>query len=308
MAVASADSFRLASWPSLKKQPVGIADMFDVIAGTSTGGLLAAGLAQPPSSAGEPPPDAKTLAELYINWARAIFPRRSNVVRRLFGDPGNVPALAELLGTFADGDLAEASTELIIPALDVRTRSPVIFTRGEARRNTAKTAVADVVMATSSAPTYFPPKQMKWDGRERTLVDGGLFANNPALLAYLEIRDQHPRRPIRILSIGCGREDVAAQHKRMNPLLRRKTGGVGDLTNPGWFFHGVEVFMDATSAFGDQQSHLLLDNNYHRIQPTIQKRPAMDDGRDSAIKQIENVARSVWKRSKDRVLEFLEAA
>ena len=184
---------------------------FDLIAGTSTGGILAIGLAMGVS--------ASDLLEMYETNGPHIFGKNNN---------GSVNFLSKMLGNIRrlrknkyDSDplrlaihqvienrlIGEASTRLVIPAWQPNARCGYIYkTAHHPRlRKDYKRPAIDAALATASAPTYFPQHISK-DGIG--LVDGGVWANNPVGIAAVEAITvlDWPRNSIRILSIGCLQE------------------------------------------------------------------------------------------------------
>lgn len=185
-----------------------IATCFDLIAGTSTGGILALGLASGltarqlldlyVSRGGEvfPPAGSGALAQLRA-WARSHWHLVSNLYDR--------DALARLLSdTLGERLFGEASTRLCIPSFEGRHSEVFVFKTPHHRdyKTDRFERMTTVGLATSAAPTYFRP--LEHGGY--TLVDGGVWANNPIMLAVIEAMTCYDlsRDQIRVLSIGCG--------------------------------------------------------------------------------------------------------
>jgi len=156
-------------------------DHFDLIAGTSTGGIIALGLA-----AGLSP---QTLVEFYDTHGPAIFGRRSRKgLFGLFSTKYSNSYLKDILDQcLGDRLMRDAKTAVLVPAINMSTSKEVVFKahtnkkKPIARRK--KYRMADVALATSAAPTYFPKHQFSdYHG----LIDGGLWQNNPSLLAVFE--------------------------------------------------------------------------------------------------------------------------
>jgi hypothetical protein len=193
-------------------QPIG--RYFDLIAGTSTGGIIALGLGLGRT--------AKELLELYERRGPVIFgednadgkpPGRMRQAwrtltatgRHVVGPKHDAAILArELKAVLNDDLIGQSQTRLVIPAWDADLRSPYIYkTAHHTRLQTdyRKTAL-DAALATAAAPTYFK--------RHRTaddigLTDGGTWANNPTAIAVVEaitLLGWHPS-DLRILSLGC---------------------------------------------------------------------------------------------------------
>jgi patatin-like phospholipase/acyl hydrolase len=218
---------------------------FDLIAGTSTGGIIAAALAF-----GEP---AARIEQFYLERGPAIFSRwwerpRACLLGRMLRSVSRSPARLldwallrrfnldhhwlwntkyegaqlkdALTEVFGDKTIGEAKTRLLIPAVNVKTGQPKVFktrhlphvfTDGNFR-------VVDVVLATAAAPTYFPHSVIE---RGSAYVDGGLWANNPAMVAIVEAmmiqdrcaKDVDPASALNcthMLSIGTGNSTLFA--------------------------------------------------------------------------------------------------
>lgn len=192
-----------------------IAEMFDLVAGTSTGGILALGLTKP-DDAGKPQFTAADMCELYLNDGRKIFPR--SILRKLttldgFADARYPSAPIEriLAERFGDVMLSRALTEVVIPSYDLSAPGPYFFKREYARneREDWDVPMKLVARATSAAPTYFNPAVLPAaDGHgDHALVDGGTFANNPTLSGYvdaLRLSGQRHIARIVVVSIGTG--------------------------------------------------------------------------------------------------------
>ncbi len=175
---------------------------FDLIAGTSTGGIIAAGLTAP--SQHDPKTAACTardLADLYRNDGKRIFPHVLGLSQRLPGFPYSArpleKILAERIGTTAT--TRDALTNIVIPAYDLLGRAAVFMAGGPgynaATKDPQRTFPLHVAArATSAAPTFFPPAAipaMAAVGSTRAqpnllLVDGGVFANDPTIAAITE--------------------------------------------------------------------------------------------------------------------------
>lgn len=200
---------------------VSVAQYFDLIAGTSTGGIIALGLASGLTAAG--------LRHLYIERGCDIFPPiRSDVIgsaKRCFWGLyqyfkfryDREALMCILRETFGDRKFGEAQTRLCIPSFDGRHGEVYIFKTPHHPdfRKDAKEPMIKVAAATSAAPTFFQPFK---DGGY-TFVDGGVWANNPIMVALVDALScfSVPRERIRILSLGCGDDQYAVG--KMKTLL-----------------------------------------------------------------------------------------
>ena len=185
-----------------------VARYFDLIAGTSTGGILAVGL-----GAGIA---AVELRDLYVGRGCEIFPPiRPRALERVgprfrnacqfFRYRYDRKALKRILReTLGDRKFGEAETRLCIPSFDGRYGEVYIFKTPHHPdyRLDARESMTKVAEATSAAPTFFRP--LGHGGY--TFVDGGVWANNPIMIALVDALTCFTVKPgqIRILSLGCG--------------------------------------------------------------------------------------------------------
>ena len=192
---------------------------FDLIAGTSTGGIIAIGLA-----AGL---KARDLRDLYVDRGREIFPpigggvvgaveRRLKNAGQYFKFRYDRKALMRILrDTLGDRRLCEAQVRLCIPSFEGRYGEVYIFKTPHHPdfHNDAGESMAKVAAATSAAPTFFRPLQ---DGGY-TFVDGGVWANNPIMIALVDTLSCFSVRPerIQILSLGCGDDPYIVGHSKI---------------------------------------------------------------------------------------------
>lgn len=191
---------------------------FDLIAGTSTGGIIAIGLALGMSAA--------EILKLYEDKGPAIFAqthsglpgwlsRRFRWGRWMFWGPkySVAPLRDALHETLGDRRLGEARTRLLIPAWHPQTQGVYIFkTAHHSRLKTDYRELAvDAAMATAAAPSYFA---QHITANDVGLADGGLWANNPAGIAVVEAIATlgWPAGNLKVLSIGC-LEEVKEVHE-----------------------------------------------------------------------------------------------
>ena len=188
-------------------QPIG--SYFDLISGTSTGGIIAIGLGLGLS--------AREILALYEDKGPAIFgqtrtdiagwlSRRYRVGKWLLSGPKYSPAPLEnaLTETLGDKRLGEAKTRLMIPAWHANTQQVYIFKTAHHERfqTDYKELAVDAAMATAAAPTYF---RQHITANDVGLVDGGLWANNPIGISVVEAIGVLGWAPeeLKVLSVGC---------------------------------------------------------------------------------------------------------
>jgi patatin-like phospholipase/acyl hydrolase len=245
---------------------VSIRDTFDLIAGTSAGGIIALAL-----GAGFSPAE---IVEDYQSLVNRVFPpsRRRKVrlplrlLRTTYQQEPLREALHELLGPRLLGD---SDKRLVIPSWDAQNGSVHIFkTRHHPRLNRDwKIPMVDVALATSAAPTYLPAAVV--DGHR--LIDGGVWANNPSVVAITESLSMLnvDADAIRLLNIGT--TSALADHPR-----RLDDAGLGP-----WARRAPELIMAAGSR-GTQgiAEHLLTKGRYFRFDATVPRGSYTLDGAD----------------------------
>ncbi|NWQ40359.1 patatin-like phospholipase family protein [Bacillus sp. EB106-08-02-XG196] len=157
---------------------------FDLICGTSTGGIIALALA-----AGIP---AKQIVNFYEEYGPKIFPYKAKSFRlwgkikqTVFSSKYPENNLREALtNVFGNKTLAECETNVLIPVSNITTGLPRIIKNDHSPNLTLDNGhkMVDVAMATTAAPTYFPIQSiLTMSNPEHQFVDGGLYANNPSL-------------------------------------------------------------------------------------------------------------------------------
>lgn len=224
---------------------------FDLIAGTSTGSIIAASLALGIS--------ASEVVEIYKNHGTDIFKKpllpRKGLIRSRYENSG----LRDVLGLlFKGAKLGDIEVPLILPATDIGNGCVHVFKstyHNEFFRD-KDVLVADAVLASCSAPTYFPPIITKGND-PYLLADGGLWANSPSLVAAIDAKKRLGANleDLRVLSIGTGKSNQFYPIKkyRKNPLI-----GWGFATKWG---HGkfIEMLMNLQSENANNMLGLLLE-------------------------------------------------
>lgn len=185
-----------------KSLPEPIYRYFDLVAGTSTGGIIALGLGLGLS--------ATAITKFYENYGPSIFPDAFlsaplRLVRRVFSSKYSSDALRTALeGEFRDRTMADSRVRLLIPSFNINSGEIHIYkTRHNERFHTDfRVSTVDVALATAAAPTYFPSHR---GAGQALYIDGGLWANNPVGNAVVEAISWLGRSPqtIRVLSLGC---------------------------------------------------------------------------------------------------------
>ena len=232
-----------------------VSTLFDLVAGTSTGGILALALTKP-SESGTPAYSAADLVKLYEDQGPRIFSRsvwhEIRSVGSLLADKYPAAGIEEVLDKyFGDTRLKDALTSVMVTSYDLEARRPMFFKSWLAKRDPASDfPMKAVARATSAAPTYFPPAKVDTAGPAGyyALIDGGVFANNPAVCAYAEARIlNRGRNDFLLLSLGTG------SHTRTIPYDKAKDWGVAEWAQPI-----LSVVLDGVSTAADYQLRELL--------------------------------------------------
>jgi uncharacterized protein len=252
----------LATYEEELGRPIG--EYFDLIAGTSTGGILAIGLAL-----GIP---AQTLLRLYEERGPEIFGQQAGrglgrqlvqAVRHLFGPKHDADVLRKVLtDVLSERRLSEAKTRLLVPAWEADRQRVYIFKTAHHPRlkSDHRRLAVDVALGTAAAPSFFKRHRTE-DGVG--LVDGGVWANNPVALAVVEaiaLLGWNPKT-LQVLSLGCVNEIYALA----------EAPGVG-----GLIADLARLFMDGQSHGALGMAKLLTGHEYertalHRVCPDVPK-------------------------------------
>lgn len=260
-----------------------IAELFDVIAGTSTGGILALGLTRPARDGAVL--SAEQLAGLYRERGEEIFPRSllrtaRRVVDEKYSAAGLEQALADQLG---DARLSQARTGLIVTAYDIVNREPVFFRSADAGQDAYDPLMRRVARATSAAPTYFEPIELpSRDHTDAALVDGGVFANNPGMCAFVDANSAGGEvEGTLMLSLGTG------SLIRELPYAEARDWGLVQ-----WAVPILDVVFDGVSDTVDYQLAQILGDRYLRLQIRLEHaKDDLDDASPENLADLEAEAR-----------------
>lgn len=235
---------------------VNIVDHFDLIAGTSTGGIIAVAL-----GLGIKP---REIVEFYLREGPAVFSKLFGLksVQHWFSRKFSSQAIEQALKKcFKDQKFGDSKKRLVIPTYNLGTDDVYIFrTAHHTRlRRDYKVAAWKVAMATSAAPTFFPAVRTVDNTR---LVDGGVWANNPSMVALVEAYGVLgiPLEAIAMLSIGTS---DAVSHRRKN------LDNGGKLT---WVRKSdvIDIIMRGQSiGAANQVKFLLGEDRFERLNPKV---------------------------------------
>ncbi len=237
-----------------------VVGMFDLVVGTSTGGIVALGLGLGLSPA--------EIVDFYVTQKDAIFRNRAGwrKVRQFFvAKYRPAPLEAALRGVFGEALLGESRVPLVIPSYNLGENDVYLLKtpHHERLRRDHKIPMWQAAMATTAAPTFFPAFRLP--GSHVRLVDGGVWANNPAMVGVTEAVSMfgRPLDQIRVLSVGT----TSSQRTRRSRL--DNAGLLRWVRSP----NVVEVLLNgqSTGAF-TQVQHLVGLDHARRLNP-----PAPDE-------------------------------
>jgi patatin-like phospholipase/acyl hydrolase len=237
--------------------------LFDLVAGTSTGAIIACALTRP-----DPLPAAE-IARIYVEEGPEIFDpsllktitSAGGYLDERYDDAGLVASLERHLGGV---DLADAEPDVLLTVYDLEARESLFLDRETGM------SMVDAAHASSAAPSYFEPVRVG----DLTLVDGGVFAINPAMCAYALAEE-----PVELLvSLGTG------LHTRRLPYET-----VRDWGRLEWARPILDVVFDATADAIDLQLPALIGDAYVRLQTPLYE--ASDDLDDASPENLAALAR-----------------
>ncbi len=293
----------LAEIERLTEQPV--ASLFHLIAGTSTGGILALGLTKPDLH-GKPEYSARQLVGLYEKEGERIFSTTvwqkfrglGNLLEEKYPSEGVESVLHEYFG---EARLKDAVADVLITAYETERRIPWLFKSSNAKAKEGYDfPMRLVARATSAAPTYFEPLKLDASdpGDYYSLIDGGVYANNPAMCAYVEARTAFPDAgEILLVSLGTG--------ELTRPLKYDDLKGWG-LAH--WAQPVLNVVFDGVSSTVDYQLRQLLPvspdgaKRYYRFQTRLDpSTDDMDNASHDNVRALKLLAESLMRDRADEL-------
>ena len=281
----------------------GIEGRFQVFAGTSIGGLMACALA-----VGIAP--RRVLDAIDAHGPEIFRPKPLNPIKQATSgaiyDSGKLSkAIQQCLGVHASRPIADVEVALIVPAVNWTTSQAVIFTSAALGAAQASQATLhDVCMSSSAAPTFFAPHMLGGS----PMLDGGLIANNPDMVALHEVnrRWPHAHDRIELLSIGTAGADT------LRPAGEAAKGGIG------WARTLALFMIDVQEATAAAQAQRFLGGRYLRVNhassaggPAFERLDLANDDARSALllagKETATAAYTAHRAFIDRMLSGLRA-
>jgi patatin-like phospholipase/acyl hydrolase len=290
-----------------------IADHFDLIAGTSTGGILACAYLL--SEFGRPKYSAEEVVDIYFERGDDIFTiplfhrirSAGGVLDEKYPSAGLEEALQDYFGDAMLTDLMKPS---LITAYDIKRRKAHFFTQHDAGNPDHNFYLRDVARATAAAPTFFEVSKIKSQANKYyPLIDGAIFANNPALCAYAEMRNKFSTNELKILapdilllSIGTGYAKYSYSYDEAKdwglaawakPALDMMMAGVSDTVD----YQLQQIF----EAAGVTKQYLRIDGELTRDID-----PGMDCVEPENLQALKAFGDKLYDENKQAILSFLK--
>ena len=271
-----------------------VASLFDLVAGTSTGGIISLMLNRDGGN-GAPKYRAADVLDLYVQRGTDIFPRSfwqgvssaAGLTEEKYPAEPLEAILKEYLG---DALLEKALTKVLVSSYEIETRSPFFFKSW--REETKSVLMRQAARATSAAPTYFQPALMMVGDKKLALIDGGVFVNNPAMSAYAEARRLFPdERDLLVVSLGTG--------QLIRPIPYEEARDWGKVQ---WALPILNVVFDGVSSAVDYQLRQVLGDNFIRFQTTLDTaNDDMDDASPANLAALQSEAKGIIESQADGI-------
>lgn len=284
-----------------------IYELFDLIIGTSTGGILACGLTAKKNE--RPVLTIDKLIDLYYKDGCKIFPTQNTFLKKTWrsiktigGSKWDRSGLeGQVKQYFGDIRLSETLKPIIVTSYDVENNEIIMFKSRRCGEWNYDLPLTDVSLATSAAPSYFEPYQLNWLGVDRVLIDGGVYINNPSMAAVAEVLRYKYDNPnikiedIELLSLGTG---------IYSEKIKEDSASWGLIK---WAKNITRVMMQSTSKSVEYECEQMPFHKYLRLQFTIEEKEymEMDDSRKKTLDELVNyVNNQILNKRLDEIIEF----
>ena len=291
-----------------------IYELFDLIVGTSTGGIIACGLTAQKN--GRPVLTVDKLIDLYNLNGDVIFPQQNNFLTKWFYGAKSIirPKYSksglesQLNAYFGDIRLAETLKPIIVTSYDITNNEVIIFKSRRSNEDGYNIPLKDICRATSAAPVYLPAFEYNYLGVDRVLVDGGVYINNPAMGAIADaLSHKYNNQDIKVediqlLSIGTGIHSEKLGYKRKWWHKPIKRWGAFK-----WAAPISTVMLQASSKCVEYECEQLPLDKFLRLQFIIDEkdRQNMDDSREGTVRYIiSTVNDQIINKRLDEIKDF----
>ena len=292
-----------------KNQNSRIHDYFDLFSGASTGAIIIAGLLSPNKN-NRPKYSPEEILDLYLENGHIIFNSSffqeiksvSGIVNVKY-DPEGLESVFEKY--FGKSELKGLLKPSLIPVYDLSRGKNYFFRQQKALTSPRHNFyVKDLLRGATSALSYFPPAQISTvnDREHRCFIDGGVFANNPALSAYAEFRYHNSNlhaKDTMMLSLGTGRKTT-----NLDCEVTANWGAAE------WLYQGSYLTSNAVASASDYQLNAVYDNkpNYLRLDASFddEQSSSMDNTDKEYLDYLISLGESIVKDKQSEINSFAE--
>ena len=292
-----------------KNQNSRIHDYFDLFSGASTGAIIIAGLLSPDKN-NRPKYSPEEILDLYLENGHIIFNSSffqeiksvSGIVNVKY-DPEGLESVFEKY--FGKSELKDLLKPSLIPVYDLSRGKNYFFRQQKALTSPRHNFyVKDLLRGATSALSYFPPAQISTvnDREHRCFIDGGVFANNPALSAYAEFRYHNSNlhaKDTMMLSLGTGRKTT-----NLDCEVTANWGAAE------WLYQGSYLTSNAVASASDYQLNAVYDNkpNYLRLDASFddEQSSSMDNTDKEYLDYLISLGESIVKDKQSEINAFAE--
>lgn len=295
-----------------------IQESFDMLAGTSTGGLIASCMTlRDEQNTNTAKYNLQQIADIYITKGKIIFPVKSGIgkfihkITNLYSPAFSPAGIDTVLKEYITNQtIKDALRPILISTYDLNGNRPVFFKSSEAFTDeTANAKIYDVCRATSAAPTYLPAYSFLYKGKTLTGIDGGVYVNNATMAAIAEIsrygnKGYYKKRDgsdvafddIRVLSLGTGSYN--------GTISETEATSWGELQ---WIQQITDIMMKGVNQTTDYEGSEMLDpGNYLRLNINIEeeKYSDMSDARDETRNYLEQAVKDQITNNTDSIKQL----
>lgn len=275
-----------------------IREAVDLVAGTSTGSIIAASIAMNR--------DMGVLLDGYRHYGKKIFKRKARIglFRSIYSDRD---LRRFIQNAFEDKTLSEVGIPLLVPAVNVTDGKPYVHRSHYGVRQKGENdhiKLWDAVLSSCSAPIYFPPNII--NNRVIT-IDGGLWANNPSLVCITEAINQYQLAmdQIKVLSIGLGQQRINFSPKKSH-LWGIKHWLPFRFDTMSFTPKLLDLALHLSSESISYQCQHLLGDNYLRLNTDLGREVPFDQVEEDTVEWLIELGRQVYKEKKDEIIQFLK--
>lgn len=276
-----------------------LSDHLDFVAGTSTGSIITS-LINVKRSDGRPKYKLGDVASAYMALADNVFKkdfwRNAKTLWGLIGPKFDSKFIYEELSKLLeDNRMIDSINPCAFAGYDITSRKPTIYTSHDNQLKYADLKIRDVVRGSTSIPAYFPPASFtyKTDGivQNNTVIDGGVFANNPALVAYIEasktakiLEKESKVNPNTTFMVSMSTGHSTLTSYKYNKV---KKWGMGK-----WLVPILNILLQGMAEVTNYEMHLIYESygkkeNFLRIDPKINKGDT--NASDASKENMENL-------------------